>query len=129
MILQERIKYRRETSGHHKKKTTSEQSSQKPKEKPIFPQVPSVDSEFGDGEDNHSHQNNVRYIQLKCSKGKGEEDAVNTLMKRTYQKRRYDVTSENSILTALEVAAIYPPLKTAIGVSVCLLLYDYMIYC
>ena len=134
MILQERIKYRRESSGHHKIKTTSssEKSSQKPVEKPIFPQVPSVGSEFGDGKDDQSHQNNVRYIQQKCSskkcsRGKGNDETINTLMKRPFQKRRYDVTSGKSNHTALEVAVIYPPLKTANGVSVCWLLYDLLL--
>ena len=129
MILQERIKYRRESSGHHKIKTTSssEKSSQKPVEKPIFPQVPSVGSEFGDGKDDQSHQNNVRYIQQKCSRDKGNDETINTLMKRTFQKRRYDMTSGKSNHTALEVAEIYPPLKTAIGVSVCWLLYDLLL--
>lgn len=117
MILQERIKYRRETSGHHKKGESKkgERGKKNLVVKAKYPAVSVVDTPFGDGEDESSHKEHVRYLKQLCSNYTKNANSIETLMKRTYRKRRYDITNTSD--TASNIAEDYPQLKMPCGVS------------
>ena len=79
MILQERIKYRRETSGHHKKGESKkgERGKKNLVVKAKYSAVSVVDTPFGDGEDESSHIAED-YPQLKMPCGLFQElDRIN----------------------------------------------------
>ena len=118
------LKYKRQGSGQH----NSGEGSKKPRKsitaKPMRPSLPSTSSsEFGVGEDLKSHTSNVRYLQTVFSRG-GNENTIETMMKRTFTKRRHDIST--TAPTASDVVADYPPLKTPCGVS--LLYYFLFLY-
>ena len=111
MMLSERLQYKRQGSGHHK-----EENGKFRKIKSVQPKPPCMpmSTEFGVGEDETSHRNNVRYLKQVCFQ-RGSDGAVESLMKRTFVKRRYDVL--NKVESALNVIEEYPPLQTSSGVS------------
>ena len=110
-MLSERLKYKRQGSGHHKKQENGKSRKIKSAE-PKRPCLP-LSTEFGAGEDETSHRNNVRYLKQVCSQ-RGSDGAVESLMKRTFMKRRYDVLNKEE--SALNVIEEYPPLQTPSGV-------------
>ena len=119
MTLMERLKYRRHTSGQHTYGTKGREKKSCGTKKTIRPVVPTVSTPFGQGEDESTHRNNIRYLKQLCSRSPLNVESIESLMKRTFTNRRYHITT-GSVDTASSIVEVYPPLKMPYGVSVLL---------
>ena len=112
-MVSELLKYKWQGSGHHNQEESGK--SQKIRSvQPKGPSLPSMGTEFGMGEDETSHRDNVRYLKQVFSQ-RGSDSTVESLMKWTFLKRRHDITTKQD--TASNIIAKYPPLQTPCGVS------------
>ena len=91
-MLSEHLKYKWQGSGHHNQKESGKLLKTRSVQ-PKRPSLPTMGPEFGMGEDETPHRDNVRYLKQVFSQ-RGSDSTVESLMKRTFLKRRHDVTTK-----------------------------------
>lgn len=79
--------------------------------------------QYPKGDDEFSYKSNVEQLQICAAKDNPNIDKITSLMKKTFQTRRFDIA--HSSPSSAQLIELYPTLKTTFGVS---FLYVFSIY-